>query len=121
MFEMKPYEIWLARLPKGCERHLRVRRPVVLVSEPTAEGWVSVVPCTSNLTDAQQPTHVLLQEQGLDRDSRALCERVQTVQDSCLVRRIGYVHQPFDRYALHHALACHFGLGVFEGQAPIEF
>ena len=48
MFEMKPYEIWLARLPKGCERHLSVRRPVVLVSEPTAEGWVSVVPCTSN-------------------------------------------------------------------------
>ena len=121
MCEMKPFELWLAKLPHSCDTHSRIRRPVVIVSEPTDGGWVSVVPCTTDLIRAQRPTHVLLQEQGLDRDSRALCERVQTVRDSCLVRRIGYVHQPFDRYALHHALACHFGLGVFEGQAPFEF
>ena len=120
MYEMKPFELWLAKLPLSCDTHRHIRRPVVIVSEPTDGGWVSVVPCTTDLIRAQRSTHVLLQEQGLHKDSRALCERVQTVQCTCLVRRIGTVYQPFDRYALHHALASHFGLGGFESSSSYE-
>ena len=111
--DAKPFEIWIAQLParKGCCTKCG-RRPVVVIS---AEAYatlshVSVIPLTKNLTARQLPTHVLLCSRFLDRPSRALCEQVTTVEKPHLIRRIGYVEEPFDRFALRRALALHLNL-----------
>ena len=102
----KPYEIWTARDCLG--RH--DRRPVIVVSQEDGTDTVTVVPLTSNRESTQLPTHILLSEQGLDCTSRALCEMVKSVRRGTLIRRIGCVYKPYDRFALRHALAVHLGL-----------
>lgn len=102
----KPFELWLARdclARHGC-------RPVIIVSIEEDAEYVTVVPLTSNRESTQFPSHVLIAEQGLDHISRALCEQVRTIGKETLMRRIGYVYQPFDRFAIRHALAIHLGL-----------
>ena len=111
--DTNPFEIWIAQLParKGCCTKCGCR-PVVVVSEEAYEPlpYVSVIPLTKKLTAQQLPTHVLLCSRFLDRPSRALCEQVTTVEKTRLIRRIGYVEEPFDRFALRRALALHLNL-----------
>lgn len=119
-----PFEIWIAQLPvrKGCCTKCGCR-PVVVVSEEAYEPlpYVSVIPLTKKLTAQQLPTHVLLCSRFLDRPSRALCEQVTTVEKTRLIRRIGYVEEPFDRFALRRALALHLNLmSVCEFGVPQE-
>ena len=58
------------------------------------------------------PTHVLLREQGLYKNSIALCEQIITLDKSHLVRRIGFVYKSFDRIAIRHALAVQLGMAA---------
>lgn len=46
--------------------------------------------------------------------SRGLGEIVTTLTCDRLVHRIGYLSEPFDRFALRHALAVHLGLSEAE-------
>ena len=111
---MKRFEIWTADLPGLKDSQLkRGRRPVVIVSgEQSTEDsrFVTIVPLTRNLESRQLPTHVLLCSQYLDHPSRALCEQVTTLDKARLVRRIGYVEDPFDRFAMNRALSAQFHL-----------
>lgn len=106
---MKRFEIWTADMPFTNGSKLKCgRRPVVIVSDQDDADempFVSVVPLTKNLTACQLATHVLLRNRYLDLPSRALCEQVTTVDKSRLVRRIGYVDDAFDRFALNRALS----------------
>ena len=111
--DMKPFELWTAQLPVEKGGSLKCgRRPVVVVSEETYGSLphVSVVPLTRDLSSLQLPTHVLLCSRFLDSPSRALCEQVMTLEKSRLIRRIGYVEDAFDRFALRRALAVHLNL-----------
>ena len=111
---MKRFEIWTADLPCLKDSQLkRGRRPVIIVSDnqPTEDSrFVSIVPLTRNLESRQLPTHVLLCSRYLDHPSRALCEQVTTLDKARLIRRIGYVEDPFDRFAMNRALSAQFHL-----------
>ena len=111
---MERYELWTADLLFPKESGLKKgRRPVVVVSdgEDIGEtGFVSVVPLTRELTKEQRLTHVLLCSRYLNHPSRALCEQITTVDKARLIRRIGYVEDPFDRFAINRALAVHLHL-----------
>ena len=111
---MKHFELWTADLPflKGSTLKCG-RRPVVIVSDDQSienNSFVSVVPLTKNLESRQLPTHVLLCSRYLDHPSRALCEQVTTLDKTRLVRRIGYVEDAFDRFAINRALAAQLHL-----------
>lgn len=124
---MKHFEIWTADLPFLKDSELKCgRRPVVIVSDDKSiegGGFVSVVPLTKDLESRQLPTHVLLCSRYLDHPSRALCEQVTTLDKSRLVRRIGYVEDPFDRFTINRALAAQLHLvftqAIFVQEDPI--
>lgn len=111
---MKHFEIWTADLPKKPGSSMKYgRRPVIIVSDDDCYvdlPYVSIVPLTKNLTTTQLPSHILLCSRYLDQPSRVLCEQITAVDKSCLHRRIGYVEDPYDRFALNRALAAHFNL-----------
>ena len=115
---MERYELWTADLLFQKESGLKKgRRPVVVVSdgEDIGEtGFVSVVPLTRELTKEQRLTHVLLCSRYLNHPSRALCEQITTVDKNRLVRRIGYVEDPYDRFAIIRALAAQLHLAPAE-------
>ena len=115
---MERYELWTADLLFPKESGLKKgRRPVVVVSdgEDIGEtGFVSVVPLTRELTKEQRLTHVLLCSRYLNHPSRALCEQITTVDKNRLVRRIGYVEDPYDRFAINRALAAQLHLAPAE-------
>lgn len=114
---MKHFELWVAELPDVKDSVLKSgRRPVVIVSDSDRESaFVSAVPLTKDRSSFQLPTHVLLCSRYLDHPSRALCEQVLTLDKSRLIRRIGYVEDPFDRFALNRALALHLNLPFTQG------
>ena len=115
---MERFELWTADLPVPKESGLKKgRRPVVVVSdEETIEdtGFVSVVPLTKDLCQKQLLSHVRLCSRYLNHPSRALCEQITTVDKNRLVRRIGYVEDPYDRFAINRALAVHLHLAPAE-------
>jgi len=110
---MKPFEIWTACLPNQKQSSLKYgRRPVVIISGENYGNlpYVSVIPLSKNLTAQQLPSHVLLCNRFLTFPSRALCEQVTTLEKSAFIRRIGYVDDAFDRFALRRALSRHLNL-----------
>ena len=115
---MERFELWTADLLFPKESGLKKgRRPVVVVSDGKTigeTGFVSVVPLTKDLCQKQLPTHVLLCNRYLDHPSRALCEQITTVDKNRLARRIGYVEDPYDRFAINRALAVHLHLAPAE-------
>ena len=119
----EPFEIWTANLPFAKNSTLKCGcRPVVVISK---EGYgelpfVSVVPLTKNLSERQLPTHILLCNRFLDKPSRALCDQVMPLDKKRLLRRIGYVEDAFDRFALRRALANHLNLSAAPGFGMTE-
>lgn len=113
---MKCFEIWMANIPAQKDSHVQHGiRPVVVVSNNAANTHspvVTVVPLTTRLQKCHLPTHVLLQDQGLDRGSLALCEQILSLDKTCLIRRIGYIYKEFDRFAIRHALAVQLGMAA---------
>ena len=108
------HEIWLADIPANGGDHVqRGPRPVLIVSNNlanTSSPVVTVVPLTTQLNKHHLPTHVYLRDQGLNRNSLALCEQIISLDKANLIRRLGYVHKSFDQYAIHHALAIQLGI-----------
>lgn len=111
---MKRFEIWSAVFPAARGANEEEKRcPVVIVSDDEIISelpFLSVVPVTEDLTARQLPSHVLLWGRDLTRPGRALCEQVTTLDKSCLHYRIGYVEDPYDRFAINRALAVYLNL-----------
>ena len=108
---IRQFDLWTAQDCLGTHG----RRPVIVISQEGDTDAVTVIPLTSDRESPQLPTHVLISEQGLDHTSRALCEKVKTIRRKTLIRRIGCVYEPYDRFALRHALAIYLGLQAEEG------
>jgi len=106
------YEIWTVSFPEGGA--IGSCRPAIIVGTNEDCGQVTVIPMTTKLCYKQKKTHVLVEGQGLTGAGRALGELVTSLPDSRLVRRIGYLSEPFDRFAVRHALATHLGLSEAE-------
>lgn len=113
---VKQHEIWLGDIPASDGDHVQHGfRPLLVVSNDAANTHspvITVVPLTSQLNKHRLPTHVLLREQGLYKNSIALCEQIITLDKSHLVRRLGYVYKNFDRLAIRHALAVQLGMAA---------
>ena len=113
---IKQHEIWLGNIPASDGDHVQHGfRPLLVVSNDAANTHspvITVVPLTSQLNKHRLPTHVLLREQGLCKNSIALCEQIITLDKSHLVRRIGFVYKSFDRIAIRHALAVQLGMAA---------
>ena len=111
---MKTFEIWLADIGVciGDTVYDGLQPAVIVAAEPEREDdpMVTIVPCTEDLCFRQRQTHVLLQGQGLRQESRALCERIMTVDKSQLRRKLGEVTEPYDRFAIRRALSVHLGI-----------
>lgn len=93
---------------------IRRCRPAIIVGTNVECGQVTVIPMTTKLCYKQKKTRVLVEGQGLKETDRALGELVTTLPSCCLSHRIGYLSEPFDRFALRHALAMHLGLSESE-------
>ena len=113
---MKCFDLWMANIPAQKNSHVQHGiRPVVIVSNNTVHTHspvVTVVPLTAKLQKYHLPPHVLLQDQGLERSSLALCEQILSLDKVCMIRRIGYIYKEFDRFAIHHALAIQLGMAA---------
>ena len=104
---MRRFEIWQASLPSVGER------PVVIVSSDQDckdLPFVSVVPLTTDLTTRQLSSHVLLSYPELEQPHRTLCEQVTTLDKACMHHLMGYVEDPYDRFAINRALSVHLHL-----------
>ena len=63
------------------------RRPVIVVSNDACNYYssaITIVPLTSQLKKLNMPTHVLIQGNGLEVPSMALCEQIMTINISLL-------------------------------------
>ena len=113
---IKQHEIWLGNIPASDGDHVQHGfRPLLVVSNDAANTHspvITVVPLTSQMNKHRLPTHVLLRDQGLYKNSIALCEQIITLDKSHLVRRIGFVYKSFDRIAIRHALAVQLGMAA---------
>ena len=115
MKQCKNMEIWFAELPVNPGHVEHGKRPVLIVSNDTANKFspiITIVPLTSKTYRVHLPTHVFLQGYGLSRNSLACCEQVMSLDKSCLVARLGEVGGWFDRMAIQHALAIQLNLAA---------
>lgn len=106
-------DIWLANLPQQAGSVQHGIRPVVIVSNETANRFspvVTAVPLTSNRCRKTLPTHVYLSAKGLKVPSIALCEQATAVDKSNLIQYLGRVDKPFEALSLRYALAVQLGL-----------
>ena len=111
-------QIVLASFDPGVGTEVRKTRPVVVVSNNTANAaairhtrsTVTVVPVTSN-TERVWPFQVLLPAaaSGLDRDSKAQVEQVRTIAVARIVRPVGWVPAEL-MGAIDEALRLHLAL-----------
>lgn len=108
------YELWLSDIPEIMGNHvLHGFRPILIVSNNASNAYspnVTAVPLTSRMNKRYLPTHVHLQEQGLHKNSLALCEQIITLDKYHLKHRIGYISNECDRLAVQQALAVHLGI-----------
>ncbi|MDF3002117.1 MAG: Growth inhibitor [Bacillota bacterium] len=111
MKQCKNMELWTAEIPIVPGHVQHGRRPVLIVSNNTANKHspvVTVVPLTGQLKKTHLPTHVFLRGCGLSRSSIACCEQVMTLDKSCLGVRMGEITDWFDCLSIRHALAVQF-------------
>ena len=70
------------------------RRPVIVVSNDACNYYssaITIVPLTSQLKKLNMPTHVMIQGNGLEVPSMALCEQIMTINKSLLSDKIGTI------------------------------
>ena len=113
-FYPNQYELWLSDIPAVMGDHvLHGYRPILIVSNNVSNAYspnVTAVPLTSRMNKRYLPTHVHLQEQGLRKNSLALCEQIITLDKQHLKHRIGYINNECDRLAIQQALTVHLGI-----------
>lgn len=88
-------------------------RPVIIVQNDIGNRnspTVIVVPITSQIKKEEMPTHISLKRGfGLDEDSIALCEHVDTIDKQRLLDYVGHV-STFELRHIDRALAISVGL-----------
>ena len=108
-------ELWLVDLPKpDNETHVQYgTRPAIVISNDAANEnspAVTVIPLTSNRKKGQLPTHVFVSNPGLSRSSIALCEQIQSLDKSRMLKKLGQITNPFTIKAVEYGLAVQLGL-----------
>lgn len=90
-------DIFMARLDEDVEGSLQSGfRPVLVVSNDKANCYspvINIVPITSKLGKKKLPTHVLLKECGLVRQSVILAEQITSINKSRLIRYMGNIRK----------------------------
>lgn len=89
-------EVWLANLDptKGSEQG-GTRQVIIFQDDIVAEFSTTIItiPLTTNLRRASLPTCLLIQsgENGLERDSVALCHQLRVIDKTRLHRKVGFL------------------------------
>ena len=102
---MNQYEVWWADLPKPVGR-----RPVLLLSRPTAYGYLHkfiVAEITTTVRGVQIEVP-LGNREGLPKHCVANCDNLRTVSKTALVKRLGSLH-PGRHQEVKHAVGYALG------------
>lgn len=106
------YDVYLADLPLLKNSHVQGgTRPVIIMSQgQESDTTVTVIPMTSRLEKRYKPEHVLVIGAGLNQQSLALVDQMQTVDKSILRHYIGYIDNICDQRNINRACLQHLGL-----------
>ena len=110
---MKRFEIWLASLPVLNNSSVQHgTRPVVIISNNTANKYSPVVTVVPLTTKAKKPmrTHISLYTEDLTCTSFALCEQILTVDKSRMIKRLDCVDSICDQASICHAIQIQLGM-----------
>lgn len=102
---MNQYEVWWADLPKPVGR-----RPVLLLSRPTAYGYLQkfiVAEITTTVRGIQIEVP-LGNREGLPKHCVANCDNLRTVSKTALLKRLGSLH-PSRHQEVKHAVGYALG------------
>lgn len=107
-------DIYMADLPLDKEGSLQSGcRPVVIVSNNFANAYspvITVLPLTSRMRKRKLPTHVLIEDCGLNRWSIALAEQIMSINKSQLRQKIGSIASTTYEDKLREAMEIQLGL-----------
>lgn len=90
-------DIFWAELGENAEGSLQAGvRPVLVVLNNKANEFspvITIIPITSKMRKAKLPTHVLIEECGLEKPSIALAEQITSINKERLDRKIGSIQR----------------------------
>lgn len=88
-------DIFMAALPDDMEGSLQSgTRPVVIVSNDMANKHspvLTILPITSRMTKKNLPTHVPVEECGLEKKSLVLAEQIMSINRKDLLKKMGSI------------------------------
>lgn len=93
-------------LQSGC-------RPVVIVSNDYANEYspvITVLPMTSKMRKKKLPTHVIIEDCGLNRRSVALAEQIMSINKTQLKEKMGSIATTSYEDKLRKAMEIQLGL-----------
>ena len=88
-------DIFMASLPDDTEGSLQSgTRPVVIVSNDMANKHspvLTILPITSRMSKKKLPTHVPVEECGLEKKSLVLAEQIMSINRKDLLKKMGSI------------------------------
>lgn len=104
--------VWIVDLGQLYEDETFKRRPVVIVSNDTANVYsetVTILPISGQV-DRRYPFEVMLGEEvGLNQPSKAKANQIRTLDQACLVRPIGQLNEA-QMMEVERAIRVHLGM-----------
>lgn len=93
--DVRKGDIFMAALPNDMEGSLQSgTRPVVIVSNDMANQYspvLTILPITSRMTKKNLPTHVPVEECGLEKKSLVLAEQIMSINRKDLLKKMGSI------------------------------
>ena len=115
MMDAKYLDIVLADLPKGRGHVQSGIRPVLVLSNSTANKnspIITIVPLTSQLKRLDLNTHVMIQGDGLRKPSIALIEQLMVIDKTCVIKKLGVLRNIQDCTKIKEAIVSHMMLAA---------
>ena len=113
----------LSQVPNGM--HIQSgRRPVIVISNDACNYFskaITIVPLTSHLKKPTMPTHVIIQGNGLELPSMALCEQIMTIDKRQLTEKVGRIDSNKTLNKIRKALMVQINSAGFQAAIPENF
>ena len=113
----------LSQIPYGL--HIQSgKRPVIVISNDACNYFskaITIVPLTSQLKKLNMPTHVMIEGNGLEVPSMALCEQIMTIDKRQLTDKIGRIDNNKTLNQIRIALMVQINSAGFQTAIPENF
>lgn len=116
--ELRRGDIWIVNLPESNGSIQTKQRPAVLVSNNLCNHYSTVqhiCPLTSITTKSKLPTHIMIKNCGLLRDSIALCEQSMPITRDSFIAKIGVCDEE-TMMRISQGISIQFGLAQLENK-----